>query len=382
MADDKSKNENKPLPIAKICVFALMLIGITLIFVFGKELSPDNVADKANYSDSKKDEAKTDISGSIVHEKNFCSTKSGLMFISDTTIVGLNHDCEKTFSEKHSYTSPMIKSSEMYSITFGEGSSGFKIIKDGHKIYEGVQGKSIVDCDINDLGSYGILSDQTGYLSCLTVYDKDNQFVYSYSFSDYYAVALSISDDGKRVAVGAINSLNGRLVSVVYLLDLTKKEPLNKFTYENQIIYDVEFISQDNFVVITDGLTTVISGNGSKETPYSYSSQILTAYDICYDSGVVLSLSKSDDGRNCNIVSLNKDGNEIGSFATNLKVMSLDTLSDRMAILSYGKLEIFNSYGDMLNSFDVGTDTKAVVMPYKKMAYVLGVSDIKKVSIK
>ena len=366
-----------------VAVIVFLILGAVVFAAFKwDDISPDGLARHASFADSQKEEAYTDITGSSVLEKNFQSLNSGLIYISDTSIVQLNHDCEKDFSEKHSFTNPLLKTSGIYTIVFNEGSDEYRIIYDKHKIHSGTQGTCITDCDINDSGDYCVLSDQTGYLSCLSVYNKSNEFVYSYSFSDYYAVSVSISKDGSKVAVGAMNSSDGRLVSKVYLLDVTKNEPIEVYTYEGQLIYEIKFIADDRFAVITDLLTSVVRSDGSKEIPYSYSSQILTAYDICYGKDIVLSLSKSDDGRSCSLITLNSDGYEIGSFATDLKIVALDAAEDRTAVISYGKLSIYGSFGDLFGEWDIGTDVKSVIFPQNKTVYVLGVSGITKMSLK
>ncbi len=382
------KVKKRPLPFdspshvaAALAVIAVM-IGAVLVVTKWDSISPDAIEDSAKFSDSSGNDNSVGIAGSTVLERNFQSIDSGLMYISDTSIMQLNHNCEKVYSEKHSFTNPLIRSSNDYSIAFGEGSGSFRIIHDSHKIYEGMQGNSITDCDINDSGTYCILSDQTGYLSSLNVYDKTNKFLYSYSFSDFYAVCVSISPDSKKVAVGAVNSSNGQLVSKVYLLDVTKSDPVNTYTYDDQLIYEVNFISEDRFAVVTDMLTTVIKSDGSGEVPYSYSSQFLTAYDTCYGSGIVLSLSKSDDGRNCKLVTLDAEGHEITAMQTDLRVMAIDAAADREAVLSYGKLSLYTVYGDLFNEWDIGTDAKSVLLPQNKTAYILGVSGITKMNLK
>ena len=329
---------------AAILAVVSIIVGIVLNW---NNISPSNIKKQDEFADSHKEEATALLTGSTVLERNFQSTDRGVLYISDTSVIGLNHDCERILAEKHSFTNPMLRSSGKYAIAFNDGGGSFKVFSEDHKSFEGVKGTSITDCCVNENGDYAILSDQTGYLSCLTVYDKYNNFVYSYSFSDVYAITVTLSKNGKKAAVGTVNSQNGQFVSNVYLLDLTKRDPINVFTYQDQLIYEVSFISEERIAVITDTLASVIKSDGSKEIPYSYSSQILTAYDFCYDNCIVLSLSKSDDGRSCSVVTLNKDGGELGNFNTDLKILSLDAAPDRTAILSYGRLGIYNSYGNI-----------------------------------
>lgn len=383
----KSKKKNS-LPFgcssrAAVCaVFCILCCVSVLIVTKWDVFSPDGVAEWVSFSDSTKASFSIDISGTSVLENNFKSVNNALMYVSDTSVVRLNHDGEKIYSYQHNFTNPLIKYSDIYSIAFNEGGADFRILSDKGEVYRSTQGTAITDCDINDIGVYGIISDQTGYLAKLSVYNKNNEFLFGYSFNDYYAVSVSLNSEGTMAAVGAVNTIDGQLVSKIYLLDFTKTEPLYVYSYEDLIVYDVKFIDENKFAVVTDSLVSVIHTDSGKETAYSYSNRVLTAYNVSYGENIAISLSRSDDERECSIVSIDTNGNELGSFSTGLKVFSIDVKKDKIALLSSNMLYLYNSYGDSFGSWEVGTDAKSVIIPQEKTAYILGVSEIRKISLK
>ncbi len=382
------KNKRKELPfgcsskIAVCAVFCLICCIAVFFAVKWDSLSPESLAEWFSFSDSSKDSFEVDISGTSVMEKNFESMDGGLLYISDTSVVGLDHDGEKQYGGQHNFTNPQLKCSNSYSIAYNAGGSDFRIMTPKSEHYRGTQGNSITDCDINNMGTYGIISDQTGYLSKLSVYDKNNEFVYGYSFNDYYAVSVSLSPDGNMAAVGSVNTVDGQFVTVVYLLDFTSTEPLFMFKYDDCIIHEVKFIGEDRFAVVTDTLISVISTDNGKEIPYSYDKKVLTAYNIEYESNIVLSLSRSNDERDCTVVVLDPKGSEIGSFDTDIKIYSIDVKKDKIALLSSNMLYLRNAYGDSFGEWEVGNDAKSVIIPQEKTAYILGVSEIRKVRLK
>lgn len=345
-------------------------------------LSPESLAQWVRFSDSSASDFECEISGTSVPEKNFCIFGSGVMYLSDTSVVQLSKNGEKDFLSQHSFTNPIIKSSEKYAVAFNEGGSDFRIFSDKKEEFRAEQGTSITDCSINDLGIYGIISDQTGYLSKLFVYNKNNELIYSYSFNDFYAVCVSISPDGAKAVVGAVNTVSGQMVSKIYLLDFMKTEPLYVFTYTDQIIYDAEFVDDDKCAVVTDSLLSVIYCDSGKEIPFSFSSKALTSYSLSFGEDIVLSLSHSGDMRDCEIVTIDTKGNEKGRFDTKLKVYSLDVCKDRIAVLSGSMLYLKNAYGDSFGEWDVGSDAKNVLIPQEKTAYILGVSQVRRMSLK
>lgn len=384
----RSKKNNKSLPFGcssrlTVCIVLCVLASLAVFFAAKWDvLSPSGITEWFTFSSVSDDDFPIDISGTSIIESNLQMNSTGLIYVSDTSIVDLNYDGSKNYSEQHNFTNPLMKTSDSYSIAYNAGGSNYRILSDTGELYRGTQGNSISDCDITAQGVYAVISDQTGYLSILSVYDKDNNLVFSYSFNDYYAISVSLNGTGTMAAVGAVNSVDGQLVSKVYVLDFSKTSPINIYTYNDQIVYDIDFVSENNFAIVTDSLVSVIDTNKNKETPYSYDTRVLTAYNISYDNGIVLSLSRSDDGRDCSIVSIDSDGHELESFSTELKIFSIDAREDKIAVLAANKLYLYNSYGDSFGEWEVGADAKSVILPQKDSAYILGVSEIRRVNLK
>lgn len=386
--NDKRKPKKKALPFgcssrfAVCAAFCIICCVAVLVVAKWDVLSPKGIYEWFAFSSTDDGSFLSSLSGTSVLENNLQTTENGLIYVSDTSIVSLEYNGKKLFSSQHNFTNPLIKTSSAYSIAYNVGGSNYRIISNNEELYRSTQGTSIVDCDITNSGIYCVISDKTGYLSLLSVYDDENNLIFSYSFNDYYALSVSLNESGTMAAVGASNTVDGKLVSKVYLLDFLKDKPVNVYTYDDQIVYNVEFLSKNTFAVVTDSLTSVVNCDKNKEIPYSYGTRVLTAYNISYDNCVVLSLSRSDDGRECTVVTLDAEGNEFNSFATSDKIFALDVNEDKIAYLSGNYLNLCNPYGDSLGKWEVGTDAKSVVLPQNKVAYILGVSEIRRVDMK
>lgn len=384
----RTVKRKRPLPFgcssrAAVCI-TICLICCIFVFVIARwdDFSPNGISEWFAFSGASADDFPVDITGNSILENNIQLSNNGLFYISDTSIIGLDSSGEEVYNAQHNFTNPLLKCNDAYSIAYNVGGSNFRIISDQTEIYRGTQGSFINDCDITSKGVYAVISDQTGYLSMLSVYDTDNNMIFSYSFNDYYAVSVSLNESGTMAAVGSVNSVDGEMVSRIYVLDFSKTEPVSVLTYNDQLVYSVKFVSEGKFAVITDSLVSVIDTSKQKEIPYSFGNKVLTAYDISYGNGIFISLSRSDDGRECSVISLDTDGNEVGSFATELKIFSLSAYADKIAFLSSDKLYIYNSYGDSFGQWEVGTDARKVILPQSKFAYILGVSEIRMVSLK
>lgn len=385
---DKKNDKTKILPfgcssrIAVCIVFCILCCAAVFVAAKWDSISPEGFSSWFAFSGASSDDFPVDLAGTTVLENNIQCSGAGLIYVSDTSIVRLNSEGETLLSQQHNFINPHIKSSGDYAVTFNEGGGSYRIISQSEELYRGTQGSSISDCDITNSGIYAVISDQSGYLSKLSVFDSNNQLIYSYSFNDYYAISVALNDSGTKAVVGAVNTYNGEMISKVYLLDFTKTDPLNVFSYSNQIVYEVDFSSADSFAVITDSLVSVIDCGSFKEIPYSFDNKVLTSYAMSYDNGVYLSLSRSDDGRECSVVSLDKNGSEVNTFSTGLKITALNVYEDRIACLSESKMLVYNSYGDSFGEWDIGSDARNIILASKKYAYILGVSEIRRINLK
>ncbi len=382
MADRKAVSEKKKNPKTKVLialVFLVLFCAAVVLHAKWDKLSPDNLPETILQTTTAKEEFSDKISGTAVQEKNIIDTGSGIYYISDTSILQLDYNGNKNFSSQHSYTSPVIKSSQNYAIAFGLGSEKFRVISPSYNVYNGTQGTSIIDCDINSKGTYCVMSDNTGYLSVLSVYDKDNSFIYSYSFNNCYGISCTINENGTMAAVGTVNTIDGALVSKVYILDFNSDSPSAVTEYNDEMIYEVKFIDDQNVAAITDSRVSVIDSSSSKETSYSFDSKFLASYDLSFEEGIVLALSQSDDGRNCRIVVLDTNGKEVNSFNTEYSVYSMDYKNSVIAILSDNMLYKYSNYGNSLGSWEIGHDAKSVSIINNKTAYILGVSELRKI---
>ena len=376
---DIKKNVKNRITVAVI--FILLFCTVVVLNMKWDKLSPDNLSNTIIQTSTAKEEFSDKISGTSVQEKNIIDTGVGVYYISDTSIIQLDYNGDKKFSAQHSYTNPVIKCSGNYAIAFGLGSEKYRVISPSYNVYNGTQGSSIIDCDINTKGTYCVMSDHKGYLSVITIYDSNNEFVYSYSFNNCYGLSCTINEKGTMAVVGTVNTIDGAMMTKVYLLDFSSDTPKAVLEYKDDIIYEVKFINDNSVAVVTDSALSVLDTSSSKSVTYSYDSKFLASYDLSYNGDIVLALSQSDDSRNCRIVILDQNGKEINSFITDCIIYSIDYKNDKIAILSDNTLYKYDTFGTCLGNWQIGHDAKNIVIINDKTSYILGVSELRKIII-
>lgn len=379
----KRRFNKKRITIAVIIL--LVLVFVVYIFTNNDKLSLHNISNFVRYgifnSDSDQRFPVT-VQGESISAGNFRRMGQDLCYASDTKVQTLNNYGKRMLTVQHGFTAPVLVASSKYSLLYNLGGKGFQINGLDSAVYSGVAEHDILVADINDNGTYALVTQSDGYLSKLYVYDKDNTKVFAYSFASYYITSVSLNSDGRKAVLSGVSAHNGSEISSLYVLDFTKETPQQFVELEDAIIYDVQYLNDTYAAAV--GNTAAYSlntGNGSAEMT-SYEGKTLTAFTVNPDTDTFsVSLSRSGDGRNCDIYSFNTNGTVSKSFSTDLKVTSISSYKGRVALLTPEAIYLYDKGGSAVSKADAGIDPQSVVLYTSSDAYVLDAAEIRSVSM-
>lgn len=318
------------------------------------------------------------VSGMSVDSGNFRAFSKGLCYTTDTGFVYVDSQGEKVYSEQHGFARPIMKTSSDMAIVYDLDSTGFSIYSTVNEEYSSDAEDKILLADISADGSYALVTECNGYNAKLIAYSPEHQKKFAYSFSDYYITSMALSSNADSAVVTGISADEGVSVSAVYILDFTKEEPVAKHIIESEVIFDCDFLSNKSVCLVGSSGAYIINGSKFSEvTKKSYSQMTLTAYDINTDVGVVaLSLSRSGDGRNCSIEYVNSSGKTEKTIETDCAIISISTYKDRVAVSDTTTAYLYRYNGDLLKSYQIGSDCKQIRLHSTTGLYLLGLSEI------
>ena len=298
------------------------------------------------------------------------------VYCSDTSIAVLNNNAGILQEVQHSYASPMLSANNSHAIVYNLNATGYTVFKKDSIVRTGSVKKKILSADISSNGIYAILTRSDDYLSRLTVYRTDGLEKYSYSFADYYMNRVSVNKDGSRAVLTGVSARNGGLISVIYVLDFTQDNYMQKYEVEDTFFYDIKYLDNGNAFAAGDESAVFINVNEGSIKPINYNSRTLTSYMIRRDQGAVLSLSLNPDGRSCDIISYNTDGNRDCEISTGKRIISLDIRGNDRAVLTPDSILVFDREGSLKGKADTDTDSRKIVYCDYNSFYVLGKSRI------
>ncbi len=383
---DEYENQDKtsaPIDKKKILIAALVLAALVLsvlLYFTGGALSSctgcaRDLGGKERFS--------AVITGSTMEAGNLRLLSDGLCYASDTDFVSLDKNGETLYSEQHGLAHPILKTKGSKAIAYDLGSNSYSIYSATGKEYSAEAEKKIFLADITIDGTYALVTETMGYNAKFSVYGADNQIRFAYSFADYYITSMALNSSGTGAVVCGASAQEGVRTSAVYVLDFTKEEPVEKHIISEDTVFDCDYLSKSSLCVVGSKGAYVCSGkNFSRIEKVSYNGMTLTAYDLNSDVGVaVVSLSRSGDGRNCNLEYINSSGRVEKTIETELGVTSVSTFKDRVAVSDYRGISLYKSNGSLVTSYEFNTTCKQIRLYSAAGVYILGLDSIMSVSL-
>ncbi len=326
-----------------------------------------------------------DTEGAVISNGNFTRIDTNLIYTSDTQFVTLNNYGRTIYSYPQTFSNPvLVKAADCdSSLVYNLGGKEFFINSLDSTVFTGEAEDNILVADICKNGTYALVTQKDGYLSKLFVYSQDNKQIYAYSFADYYITSVSLDSAGNTAVLSGVSAHEGSQLGCVYVLDFTEEEPVLFQEFENNMLYYVDHLSNSYVCIIGENATYTLNMRTKSFETTSYDSKTLTAFDVNTDTNTfVLSLSRNGDGRMCDILSFSSTGKLKKTISTNLEITSISSYKNRIAALSEDTISLFSKDGVLLSETDGGLDPHCIVLYSTTDAYVLGVSEIRRLDLR
>lgn len=369
-------------------VIILVLFVVVMAFANRDRLTFTNIKNWVEYGVFNKNSEEhfpIPTNGDIINQGNFTHIDSNLVYASDTKFATLNNFGRTIYSYNQTFSSPVLTKANDCDLTivYDLGGKDFSINNLDSTIYSGEAEDDIIGADVSKSGVYALVTTKDGYMSKLYVYSKDHKQIYAYSFADFYITSVSIDSRGKTAVLTGISAHDGSQLSSIYLLDFTKEEPLFFEEIQENILYYVEHLDNSHACIIGENAAYTLSTRMKSLKTFSYDAKTLTAFDVNMDTDTFsLSLSRSGDGRMCDIYSFSSKGVLKKTISTELMITSLSTYKNRVAALDTDTVYLYTKDGNLLSEKVAGLDPNAVVLYSTTDAYILGVSEIRRLDLR
>lgn len=385
---EQEKTEISPEAVKKIIIGVCIALATGLIvFAFANrdKLTWDNISTWWTYDvlGNAGNGYPVNIVGTEVKSGNFTVNQGHVAYASDTSFITLNSTGSEVANVQLRYSKPVMKSSDNRYLTYGLGDTGYQIQSFDSNLYTGEAEGVVYTGDISSNGVYCLVTEGNGFLTTLYVFNKDNNRIYKYSFSEYYINSVALNSDGSGCVACGITSNSGAMQTGVYVLDFQKEEPVAKYEINDDSIIDCKYLNNNRVALVGESASYVIKIGDENYVTASYEDKPIVNY--CFNpetNSYTIALSKSGDGRSCVLISYNDSGEETRKIDTEYGAESISMYKGVIAVLDGNTAYAYNNSGQLIYSCDTGTGSKRLILNSDSTAYVLSINQVRLIDFK
>ena len=349
---------NKELKGMRFKVFLSFLVIMALILSVSLLIFPVGIAETFNnfVLSVGSGEYPVEISGSRV--LNVSTLDNYYYVLSDLNVYAVSNSGKQINSFIHGFANPVLKTSKTRALIYDQGQKTYCVYTLKKAIISETLKFDIICADVSDSGKYAIATQSDSYSSTVSVYDKKGTVVFTWNCAKDLINSVTLSPNGKHLAVSTVNALNGELSSKVYILDINKTDAKNTFDYADKTVYSLNSNRKGIYVVSAGGYSFIRWSNGSKNDEE-------TKLDIEFfresSKGALVVENRTTDRSDNTVILLKNDGQKYGSFDFDGNISDIRQSGSHIYIISDGFVYIYNTKGELISRLKCDHDIRYLV---------------------
>lgn len=385
--DGGEKKKKVPKAVYRIAIVLLALVlGLTL-WINRDNLTPENIWSWIKLQvvgSGDGDGFPVQITGSNVYESNFLSHNGNAVVLSDTALTILSPSGKQELSLRHSLNSPTLCQAGGRFLLYNSGSTGYLTLSGNDTVVNSATEKEILAGAISHNGKFALGVQGSEGASELNVYQKNpnnqgqSDLQFNYLFAKDYITAIALNYDGSFGAVCTVRSEKGEMVSKITIFDFNKQEPLGEYETWGNLLLAAYWGQNGSIYAIGDSAMLTGSYSSLTFSEYSYDGRQPTAFHT-EANRAFLSISAYEHAGPSTLLIFDGD-NEPLRIEEEKRIEAISVSGGTVGML-VDTTAVFCDFstGVELGRADAGSDAKGLALASEKMAYVLGVSEVRTV---
>lgn len=278
--------------------------------------------------------------------------------VTPTDIVGFNHSGKTIFSYLHGYDIPIIEASSSRFLVYGQGEKNYTVYNLADALFEGEASNEILAADIARNGTFAIASLSDSYTSQVTVYDKNNENIYTWFCADYIINNVLLDNDGNTLVLSAFNAQNGEYVSKLYVIKFDSATPIRVFDYKD-IILSLSSENSSSFGAVFESGIEYFSWRNFANTSNGFENNI-SFFESTNQHSIAVTSRNANKGDNT-ISVYNYRGVEKHKFNFSSEIIDISMRGRYIYILSSNKVSVYNYKGVCVKTYDIAQGANFVI---------------------
>ena len=203
------------------------------------------------------------------------------------------------------------------------------------------EGYGWISARLNREGWLAAVSEKSGYKGSVTVYNEQQEPVFTYNSSSRFLMDVRVSDDCRTVLVEALGQEDGSFCTqqITYALDET--EPTCEVLLHDHLSMDLGQI-EETWVSISDKEISFADEEGSLLGTFSYGDRYLRQYSLGGSGFAALLLNRYQAGSIGSLATVDGTGEVIATLDVNQEVLDVSAAGNYLGVLMGNNLVIYD----------------------------------------
>lgn len=339
---DKSKEAKHP--IRSFFSFILLLAAVLLVVLFAAYRDGtgfDVLRRYLHYGRSEQAGGETVYHYDAASKNRFALLGESLVVLSDASLSLYNGAGEEVWSTPVTMTAPALVSGGGRAAAYDVGGTALYVLDQSGPVLEltADEEEPYISATLNKSGVLAVTAQKKGYKGSVKVYDQAPDPSFEFKSSQRFVLDGYVL--GNCLAAVTLGQENGVFVSSIVLYEMPGTEPAADYSVTGGLAAAIGE-QEGRLATVSDTALTFAGANGEISETYAYSGSYLREYDLGGTGFAALLLNRYRSGSVGRLVTVGKDGEELGSLDVREEVQGMSASGRYLAVLYSDRLAIYN----------------------------------------
>ncbi|MEE0203922.1 MAG: DUF5711 family protein [Oscillospiraceae bacterium] len=261
----------------------------------------------------------------------YAGLENGVAVASSTGLQILDGDGYTVVRNVVSLSTPALTAGDSAAAVYDVGGTALRVgTLRGDVTVLDTESETIYSANMNDAGWLAVVTSETGYKGCVTVYNAEMGAVYAWHSGNSYVLSARVSPDCRTLAVLTLSETG----SAVQTFALSSDKEYGVYNADNQLLYDFDFLSNDKLCAVSDDGLLFFNTAGNDGGSYSFAGAFLSGYSFAGDGFATLMLSQSLSSSAGTVLTVGYGGSVTGQLLTEESVQNI-SVREKQVMLRY-----------------------------------------------
>lgn len=276
---------------------------------------------------------------------------SSPMLVYEDSSVVLSSSANEIFSLQLGSADSKVISKNGRALIYSNSSNDVILQSKTEKLGEITEEGAVVAAGLSKNGWFATSYASEANQSVLTVYNNRFEKVFQWNCSQERIADISLSSNGRKLAVTAIGAKNAEIYSRLIVFNVNSAEPLADVRYSGTLLMKVAFTAADKVIAAGDNRTVVITSDGEAVDELVYPEDSILA--VCSDdNGNTAVFFEEFGGSKTGMVRFSSSGKKTCSVVLEGIPDCVTAYAGKIAVVNSQEITVYSSSGKITRTFE------------------------------